>query len=65
MGTSFPAGEKILLGRKITDMISHTGQRQAFTERDSAWRRLTATALSPTDSAKFMEEVARSFHGES
>jgi transcriptional regulator with XRE-family HTH domain len=41
--------------------IRYLDDKKAFAARDSGWRRLTATALNPTDSVKFMEEVARSF----
>jgi hypothetical protein len=41
--------------------IRYLDDKKAVAARDSAWRRLTAAALSPVDSAKFMEDVARSF----
>jgi hypothetical protein len=41
--------------------IRYLDDKEAFAARDSAWRRLTATALSTTDSVKFMDDVARSF----
>jgi hypothetical protein len=41
--------------------IRYLDDKKAFAARDSGWRRLTATALNPTDSVKFMEDVARSF----
>jgi hypothetical protein len=41
--------------------IRYLDDKKAFAARDSAWRRLTATALSPADSVKFMADVARAF----
>jgi hypothetical protein len=41
--------------------IRYLDDKKAFAARDSGWRRLTATALNPTDSVKFMEDIARSF----
>jgi hypothetical protein len=45
--------------------IRYRDDKKAFAARDTAWRRLTATALSPVDSLKFMHDVARSFHRKS
>ena len=42
--------------------IRYLDDKRAFAARDSGWRRLTATALNPTDSVRFMEDIARSFH---
>jgi hypothetical protein len=41
--------------------IRYLDDKVAFAARDSAWRRLTATALSTTDSVRLMDDIARSF----
>jgi hypothetical protein len=41
--------------------IRYLDDEEGFAARDAAWRRLTATALSPADSLEFMQDVARSF----
>jgi len=41
--------------------IRYLDDKKAFAARDSGWRQLTANALNPPDSVKFIEDVARSF----